>query len=350
MSLPGTRLFELSTRYLDQSVVESVVVPTIADMQHEFLQSGASGPRRALALLRGYAAIARVLVWHGLLWRSPMRRVLSVLVLGAAASGLVIFLDQGADTTLGLGVLSLVTMAASVAFRFRGPQRTYRQVFASCLGFAMIVGTALFAWVFIIEELVRRPWYSYALLYAMLIAWAALTSAMAAAVAWRPALGAEPGYRRRLVQITAASATFAVCFVARTVVPSMRPRGGFDVLTVLGYSAYVACLFAVFALAVYLPVISRMRRALPQVRARLPIAAVGAALFPIPLLGVPILHDSLPIAWPPSPWHFALPPAGLLPWMSIPYVVAGAVRGWMVADRPLRAKADAWRADGPRVI
>jgi hypothetical protein len=80
------------------------------------------------------------------------------------------------------------------------------------------------------------------------------------------------------------------------------------------------------ALAVCLPVMAGARRALPRLGSRLPLALIGALLFPIPLIGIPLLQ--------PDPWIFVHPRLSLLLWMSIPYVIAGAVLGWLVSQRP----------------
>jgi hypothetical protein len=42
MSLPGTWLLALLARHLDEKTVESIVVPTVADLHHETLRAGTS--------------------------------------------------------------------------------------------------------------------------------------------------------------------------------------------------------------------------------------------------------------------------------------------------------------------
>lgn len=333
MSLPGTRLLAVLARHLDEKTVESILVPAVADLQHETLRAGTNVLRRWVALVRGYAAIVRLLFWHGLLWRSPMRRLISVLVLGGAGAAfavLIAFLTGDSDGRAGLGATFAVAMLAAVAFRFLKVGGSFRQVFVNCFSVGIIVGAALLAWLFAVESLSPRPWYSYVFDGLLLTGWIALGSAMAAAVAWKPAPGAEPVSRRWLLDVSVASASFVAGFVARTLLlRSGTGRNDIWVIpSVVSVGAYVAFFFAAFALAVYLPVLTGARRALPRLAGRVSLAVIGAALFPIPLFGIPLLQPH-----PAFPWSYLQRPALML-WTSLPYVFAGAVLGWLVAQRP----------------
>lgn len=328
MNLPGTWLLALSRRHLDEKVVESIVVPTIADLQHEALDAGDHVLARGLALVRGYAAILRLLFWHGLVWRSPMRRLVSVLVLGGAGAALVIFLDSIMETRVGLGALFLVGMLASVAWRVLNLGGSYRRIFVSCLSAGVIVATALCVWLALPHNRLPHSWLAYVEFFASLVGSVGLASALIAAVASRSAEGNAPAYQYRLRLVAVAAAAFAACFIVRTLIGGPQARPFWLAVVMPTYAAFVAFFFALFAFAVYLPVMIGARRVLPRLGARLPLAAIGAALFPIPLLGIPLLQP------PPSPWHFALPPPGMLLWMSFPYVIAGAVLGWLLAERP----------------
>jgi hypothetical protein len=331
MNLPGTRVLELLTRFLDEAVVESIVVPTVADLQHETLRAGTSVPRRALALVRGYAAILRLLFWHGLLWRSPMRRLISVLVLGgvgAAFAVLLAYLTGDSDGRAGLGATFLVAMLASVVFRVLKVGGSIRQVFVNCFSVGIIVGAALFSWLVALESLSPRPWYSYAFDCLVLTGWVALGSAMAAAVAWKPAPGADSVSRRRILHVAVASASFVAGFVIRNLSLGVGRTFIWAIPSMLSVGAYVAFFFALFAFAVYLPVMAGARRALPRLSGKIPLAVIGAALFPLPLFGIPLLQPH-----PAFPWSYLQSPVLML-WTSVPYVLAGAVLGWLLAGRP----------------
>src|SRR4051812_17548901 len=89
MTSPESRMFSVLARCVDSDLLESVVAPTIADMQFE-IQSTGNPWRRGLAHARGYVAIVRLLLWHGLIWRSPMRALLAVVVLGILGAALLV--------------------------------------------------------------------------------------------------------------------------------------------------------------------------------------------------------------------------------------------------------------------
>ncbi len=328
MNLPGTWLLALLARHLDEKTVESILVPTFADLQHETLRAGTNVPRRWVALVRGYAAIVRLLFGHGLLWRSQMRRLIGVLVLGGVGAALVVFLDFAADTRVGLGALFLVVMVSSVVLRVSNAGCSYRRVFVSCLGAGMIVATALCVWLVLPYNRLPHSRYAYAVFFVSLMGSVGLGSALIAAVASKPTAGTEPVYQRRLRHVAIAAAAFAACFVVRTILGGAQARAFWNVVIMPTYAAFVTFFFAAFAIAVYLPVMIGARRALPRLATRLPLAIIGAVLFPIPLLGIPLLQPDSP--WP---WHFYLPSPGVLLWMSFPYVVAGAVLGWLLAGR-----------------
>ncbi len=328
MTLPGTRLLAFLARRLDEQVVESILVPTVADLQHETLRAGPSVPRRWLALIRGYAAIARLLFWNGLLWRSPMRRLISVLVLGGVGAALVISLDFVINTTVGLGALFLVAMVAAAALRVTNAGGSYRRIFSSCIAAGTIMAAALCVWLILPDNRLPHSWLAYTVFILSLAASVGLGSALVAAVASRPTAGPEPVYQRGLRQVAVATAAFGTGFAVRTVIGGWYPHTLWSTLMMAASAAFVAFFFAAFAFAVYLPVMAVARRAIPRLGSRLPLAVIGALLFPIPLIGIPLLQP------PPSPWYFVLPRLSLLLWMSIPYVIAGAVLGWLVAGRP----------------
>jgi hypothetical protein len=209
MSLPGTWLLAQSKRFLDEAVVESAIVPTVADLQHEALGADGSAWRRSLALVRGYSAIIRILfslVRHGLIWRSPMRR---------------------------------------------------------------------------------------------------------------------------LLQILAGAATFTACYVVMALWVVGYARGPYRVPMTLGVATLLGVLFAAISVAVYMPLLLAVRRGVQAMRARVVLSMLGAALFPLPMLAVPFLQGQLA-----ATCGYLLRNPGTLLWVSAPYVVAGALLGWLLADRP----------------
>jgi hypothetical protein len=255
-----------------------------------------------------------------------MRRLISVLVLGGVGATLVISLDFVINTTVGLGALFLVAMAAAAALRLTNAGGSYRRIFSSCIAAGTIVAAALCLWLILPDNRLPHSWYAYAVFLVSLVGSVGLGSALIAAVASRSTMGTEPVYQRALRQVAVATAAFAAFFVVRTFVGGWFPRGFWSTLIMAADAAFVAFFFAAFAFAVYLPVMAGARRAIPRLGSRLPLALIGALLFPIPLIGIPLLQ--------PDPWIFVLPRLSLLLWMSIPYVLAGAMLGWLLAGRP----------------
>ena len=127
----------------------------------------------------------------------------------------------------------------------------------------------------------------------------------------------------------AASGTFAACMIARDLVDGWRPYDTRNFMSLASYVAFVSFFFAAFALAVYLPVMVAARRVAPRLAARLPLAILGGLLFPVPFLGIPLLQGS-----PYAVGRLGLYNPLTLLWSSSTYIVAGAVMGWLLAERP----------------
>jgi hypothetical protein len=90
MNVPGVRLLGFMARLLDPVDVRALVEPTIADLQHEVYVAGGTPWTVGAAYLRVFAALVRLLMQPGLVWRSPMRGVLAVVglaLVGAVALG-----------------------------------------------------------------------------------------------------------------------------------------------------------------------------------------------------------------------------------------------------------------------
>jgi hypothetical protein len=62
--LPGSRLHRFAERHLDRSVVEMIVLPIIADLQHEYSKLPRTAMARPLVLLRGYWSFWKAIGLH----------------------------------------------------------------------------------------------------------------------------------------------------------------------------------------------------------------------------------------------------------------------------------------------
>ncbi len=334
MSLPGDWLYEKLARALDAATVESLVAPTIADLQHEVSLAGRSAWRAALARVRGYGAILRLLVACGIIWRFPMRRLITVLALGCVGSALLLVIVSVAYGPAEFGAFFLMAVLAPIALRFLAGGSSYRQMFVNCLGIGLMMGAVHFLWALLAGTPSRLPWYGYLLTVVFAAGCITLGSALAASVGWKPTAGDSPAYRRRMLQIVAASATFVVLY--SVVYLSWRPGGIFHVLETLSFAAFLGFFFAAVSVAVYVPVFLGVRRVVRTPSARPLLAVLGAAMFPLPLLSFPVLQGrAVPAVL------FLLGHSQVVLLMSLPYVLSGALLGWFLAgpSRPVEGPA-----------
>ena len=256
-----------------------------------------------------------------------MRRLLIVLALGIVGSALL--MEVSSLSTIGPVKISgffLMAVLTPIVLRILGVGSSYQQMFVNCMGTGMIMGTVQWTWIVFVDSPSPKPWYAYPLSYVFLAGCIAVGSAFAAPAAWKPAPRNEPAYRRRMLDIVNSAGTFFVCYSAVYLwTGSSGPKRVFGILS---WAAFLAFFFASVSIAIYLPVLLTTGRALGTFRTRLPLAFVGAMLFPIPLLVFPFLQGRLG-----STWLFLAQNPGTILWVSLPYVVAGAVLGWWMAER-----------------
>ena len=332
MSLPGDWLLDMSRRCLDPATVESLIAPTIADLQYEVSHAGHATWRVALAHLRGHWAFTRLLFLHGIIWRFPMRRLITVLTLAGVGAALLMEISSmatGPEVVSAYGVMAVLT---PVALRFLTAGNSYRQMFVNCMGVGMIMGAMHLGSIFLTDTTAGKPWYVYILSISLMTGCIALGSALAATVAWKPTDGNGPDYRRRMLQVLIASGVFVSCYVVAAV--WFRNGGGSHrIFWTLGWAAYMGFLFAAVSVAVYLPVLLGVGHIVRHQRARPLLALLGAALFPVPLLILPVLQGRFE-----SAWVYLLGHPQVLFQTSLPYVLAGALLGWLLADYSKRVQ------------
>jgi len=146
MTSPGLAVFAVLVRWVDVKIFESVVAPTIADLQFE-VETTRNPWRRQLARVRGYAAIGRLLFWHGLIWRSPMRTLLTVAMLGLAGAALLV--EMFSVTTSGPAQISpffLMAVLAPIVMRLVVGVNTRRKMFVTCLAVGTVMSVVFLAW------------------------------------------------------------------------------------------------------------------------------------------------------------------------------------------------------------
>jgi MFS family permease len=327
MTSSGSALFALLERCLDADVFESVVAPTIADLQFE-VQRTASPWRRRVARLRGYLAISRVLLWHGLIWRSPMRTLLTVVVLGLMGAALLV--EMFSVTTSGPAQISpffLMTVLAPLVIRFVAGVNTRRRMFAACMAAGSVMSVVFLAWFAIVKNPAHAPWYAYVPGLVFLLGCVAVASAMIASVTATPEAPDQRNVRGRMLDVIASTATFAIFYI---LIGFLRhhPAARLGALATVSWGVFLAFFFVLVSVVIYLPILVSSRRVLPQ-RTRVPLAVFGASLFPIPMLAFPLLQgrlEEIAQLLLREPLAFAL--------TAIPYVLAGAMLGWLIAAPP----------------
>jgi hypothetical protein len=326
MSLPGDWLYETSRRFLDAATVESLVAPTIADLQYEVSHAGHCAWRVVLAHLRGHCAFMRLLFVHGIIWRFPMRRLITVLVLAGVGSALLMEIVSVASGPEVMSAYFLMAVLTPIALRFLTAGNSFPEMFVNCMGVGMMMGTVHLGSVFLSGAPFPRPWYAFILSVSVMTGCIALGSALAASVASKPTTGSRPAYRRSMLQIVAASATFVACYSVIALWFAYA-RGSYRVFDTLSWATFLGFFFAAVSVAVYLPVLLGVGRVIRNQRARLLLAVFGAALFPVPLLSFPLLQGRFG-----STWLFLLGHPQTLLLTSLPYVLAGALLGWLLAE------------------
>ena len=328
MTLPGKRLIALSARAFDPATVQSLVEPTIADLQHEVSEAGNNPWRVAGAYLRGYAAVVRLLFASSLFWRSPMRRLSTVLALGwVGATLFYLLVFHGANGPSRLTPFLLMAITTPVVLRQMNLATTFRSAFANCFAVGLIMASVLYA-------LETRhvsatsssplPWYALMLTYGFLVACVTVGSAVAAAAAVRTPTN-DKGLLWALRHVGASCVAYAVFDGA------LRLWFGSPIANAVGWASFLALYFGCVALLVHVPILLGARRLVQQ---RSMLALFGALLCPIPLLTFPVLQGRFGSLW--ALWSKT--PSSAI-WSALPYLFAGAVLGWMIAHQARRARS-----------
>jgi hypothetical protein len=197
----------------------------------------------------------------------------------------------------------------------------YKQAFLNCMGVGILMTFSFFGWIVLTNKSGHPPWYAYVLILSFLIACVSLGSALAAAVVWRPPVETQPGYRLRCLQILTGCAVFAGADFLMVLLRS----GGANLLYELSWAAFSILFFVAVTSTLYLPVLLAAHRIIQR---RLPVAMIGAVLFPVPLMGIPFLqgrgalYASILLQLPV--WEFVA--------MALPYLLGGVVLGWLLSE------------------
>jgi hypothetical protein len=117
--VPGAWLLTLGRLVFDQSVMDTVVRPTIADLQRELRDAGSSRSRRAIVRWRGYRAFwTLALIAPFAFWGAPLpgRAPIAFPDLAARIAVTVILLTLATAGGSALGIWTIVVAAGGSAF------------------------------------------------------------------------------------------------------------------------------------------------------------------------------------------------------------------------------------------
>ena len=256
-----------------------------------------------------------------------MRTLLTVAVLGLAGAALLV--EMFSVTTSGPAQISpffLMAVLAPIVMRLVVGVNTRRKMFVTCLAVGTVMSVVFLAWFAIVKNPGRAPWYAYASGLGFLLGCVALTSAIIAIVT----TNAEAADRRKLqgnlLGVVASAGTFGICYILIGPVGLLRHRSpGFVVLNTVSWGVFLGFFFVLVPVVIYLPILVSSRRVLDQ-RTRVPLALLGAVLFPIPMLAFPFLQGRLE-----SIARLLLHDPVALALTALPYVIAGATLGWLIA-------------------
>lgn len=318
--LPGSWLVKLSAKLLDAASVTSLVEPTIADLQHEVARAGRDVWRARSARLHGYSAVARLLFTSSLFWRTPMRRMITVVSLGWVGAALFYLVMTRSTPDIGpLTPFFVMAVLTPLVLRQMNLASSFRAAFVNCLGVGVLMGTALYSlviWKASASWSRPQPWYAFVLSYAFLLACIAVGSGVAAAVASRVATGTTP-VQHTFRHVAAGCMAYAVCDAL------LRLSFGASGAMALGWASFLGFYFACVSLLVYVPVLLGARRLVPH---GVMLALIGALLCPVPVLAFPALQGRFHTVWA----YWLATPSSLM-WSALPYLVGGAVLGWLLA-------------------
>jgi len=277
-----------------------------------------------------------------------MGHLLRVAGLGLVATAAMLLI--GATFPVGHTAAAYVPMLGVVVLTCIGlrvfhPAASIRQTAIGCFGIGMMMLAARIVW-FVSNQpvLSQQP---LRLVRFVAVEWsvAALGSALAAFAVWKPSGAISGGAVARVRGWSLALLCSGVAFAVAYVGVSLRFAPNLSELAAsAGLSVFVFFhRYVWIALAVYLPVMLVGQRFL---RHRAWMVAAGVVLFPVPMVVMaPLSFQTLPLSvlWRMFHQH---PGSALL--MALPYIVGGALLGWMLgkgnAAAPPPARFDAGAA------
>ncbi len=256
-----------------------------------------------------------------------MRRLFAILLLGSTGAASLVAAQYVTNMGPALIVPYLVmAIAAPIVSRVFELGHSYRQMFINCIAVGMIMAMTQYCWLAFVDPAPSLSLFGHLWRVVFLAGCVGFVSLIAAAFAWTPPAGAEPAYHRNLIRLAVGG---AACAITYSGVGLWFAQDAARLVRVLIWSVFLGFYFVAVSGAVHLPILLGTRRLL---RGRTSLALLGAILCPVPMLGFPFLQGRLA-----ETWAFWLREPTMLAAAILPFAVAGAVLGWVLATRPSQA-------------
>lgn len=321
MSLPGDRLYRVLVKWSSDRAIREVIEPTIADLQHEVREAGHRALPRWTARCRGYGALIRALLIHGVDSGTPIRSAVSILVIGIAGGALYAW-TRGTvkDPRIIQSALLYPMCAAPIALRLGGSGMSYRRTFAGLVSVGLLMWTMSGGFV---HTSVGSPWVNRALAISINVCVVATLSALGAAAVWTPPSGMVPLVRRIVLGVFASAvATTGTYFV------SVWLSGGRPEHAWIATLPFYASMFAVPIALTSLPLLLLAHR---WIRTHAGLALMGGLLSPVAM--VVVLYLDTGSAAAVIKCLQDAPAASAL--MTVPFVFGNGVLAWSLPARSL---------------
>jgi hypothetical protein len=333
----GATVARVLARIASADRYSDLIVPTLADLQYEAARAE-SGFSRCYTVARAYLALVRVLVVPYPARRSKMERLIKIAAVGVVSSVALVLLESRMMRALveewigrqpgNFAITALVAVMVPSGLAVRGLRLapTFRAAFLAAFMIGVMTLSSLMFWIMFVDSPTTLRLDNVLGALAMITGFSALGGLFAAAVIWTPSEDSAHGTAAWLRQCCVALGIAAIALALTAVVAVLvsQPLSLRVIADSIHWSTFRGLWFLLIGLVIYVPLLTVIRRA---VRRSVPLAVIGALLFPIPLWtmslasGHPQLQYDL---WFRSPGRAFL-------FSVLPHLVAGAVLGWRLA-------------------
>lgn len=321
--LPGARLYRWLEARMDRATFDSLIAPTIADLQHEVEAAGGRPWKRRRALVRGYGGVLRVLVGHGWSGGGVLRRWAVVSVMGIAGALLMAWSrSASAEARVVRSAFLLPLLLTPVVLRCSGAASAFRPLLRAAVAAGMLMCCLFPSAQFPATAGATRNLIQLL----MLLVVVTILSSIAVATVAIPHSANEARQRRAILALVAGSGAAACVVIAR-----QAGIGAYEPQRLAAMTPF----FVVFLTIVQLPAFL-LTAATASLTSRswpgwtIPVLA-GAVTFPLSAVIASIFD---PGGIQELAGYLRYQPAMFF-WHGLPFILGGLTFGWVLA-RPIR--------------